>query len=142
MRCQFPISQDSSETSGACELTRPVKIADKILGSLYELPQRSPAPYIINPAPGKIARTILYRPRNFRDEILGKRIVPVSRESALTNLHEEVDRELRQAKDNFTAVFHASPAILCVIQINGLRYREINRAYEQHTGYSPQRGPW
>jgi hypothetical protein len=142
MRCELPLSQDSSETSGAYELTHPVKIGDKIFGSLNELPKRFPAPYLINPAPGKIARTILHGPRNPRDEILGKRIVPVSRESALTNLNEEVDRELRQAQDNFATVFHASPAILCVIQLDGLRYREINKAYEQAHRVQPQRGPW
>jgi len=92
--------------------------------------------YLINPTPQKIVRMAPWGPHNLRDDILGKRFAPVSCESALTNLNEEVDRELRLAQDNFAAVFHASPAILCIIQLDGLRYREINRAYEQRTGYS------
>jgi PAS domain S-box-containing protein len=48
----------------------------------------------------------------------------------------DADREQHQTRDNFATIFHASPAILCIIQLNGLRYCEINKAYEQHTGYS------
>jgi PAS domain S-box-containing protein len=136
MRCQLPISIDPPEISGAYKLTHSVKIDDRIFKSLDDLPKHPPAIHFINPLPWKSARTRPQGDRNLRDDVLGRRIALVSRESALTNLEEEVDRELRQAQDNFAAVFHASPAILCVIQLNGLRYREINKAYEQLTGYS------
>jgi PAS domain S-box-containing protein len=136
MRCQLPILKDSSEISRACGLTHPTKIDDRIFRPHGDPPKRSCAMYLIDPTRRKIARSTPWGSHNLRDDILGRRIAPVSRESALTNLHEEVDSELRQAKDNFAAVFHASPAILCVIQLNGLRYREINKAYEQRTGYS------
>jgi PAS domain S-box-containing protein len=116
MRCQLSITKDPPEISRE--------------------PKRSPVMYLISPAPREITRTMSLGPRNLRDDILGKRMAPVSRESALTNLQEEVDRELGQAQDNFATVFHSSPAILCIIQLNGLRYREINKAYEQRTGYS------
>lgn len=49
---------------------------------------------------------------------------------------EEMDRELFEARKNFATMFQASPAIHCIIQLNGLRYCEINRAYEQCTGFS------
>ena len=45
-------------------------------------------------------------------------------------------RDLHQARDNFATIFHTSPAILCIIQLNSLRYCEVNKAYEQHTGYT------
>ena len=48
----------------------------------------------------------------------------------------EMDSDLFGARKNFTTIFHASPAILCIIQLNGLRYCEINRAYERCTGFS------
>lgn len=48
---------------------------------------------------------------------------------------EEMDHDLHQARENFARIFQASPAILCIIQLNGLRYRDINHAYEQCTGY-------
>jgi PAS domain S-box-containing protein len=137
MRCQLPISKDQSAISGVCSPAYPTKLDDRIFRSADDLPKRQPAAlFLAKPVPWKIARTTPEGPRNLRDDVLGKRIAFVSRESALTNLEEEVDRELRQAQDNFATVFNASPAILCVIQLNGLRYREINKAYEQRTGYS------
>jgi PAS domain S-box-containing protein len=59
----------------------------------------------------------------------------VSRVTAMTDV-EETDRAFLQDRDNFATIFHASPAILCIIQLNGLRYCQINNAYEQCTGYS------
>ena len=47
----------------------------------------------------------------------------------------EMDHHLHQARENFATIFHASPAILCIIQLNSLRYCDVNRAYEQCTGY-------
>jgi len=133
MRCQLPRSNDPSEISGTCG---PAHMGERIFRYPDDLSKRTPAIHLINPTPWKTARTTPQGSRDLRGDILRKRIAPVSRESALTNLQEEVDCELRQAQDNFATVFQASPAILCVIQLNGLRYREINRAYEQRTGYS------
>jgi len=90
--------------------------------------------HLIDQAPWEIARTIPHG--SLKDDVQAKRMAFVSRESALTNLEEEVDRELSEAQGNFATVFNASPAILCIIQLDGLRYREINRGYEECTGYS------
>jgi PAS domain S-box-containing protein len=109
MHRRLPISNDSSEIGGGRELIHPAKINVSIFRSLDNLPKRSPAMYVISGAPGKIART--------------------------TGV-EEMDRDLHQARDNFATIFNASPAMLCIIQLNGLQYREINKAYEQSTGYS------
>jgi PAS domain S-box-containing protein len=136
MRCQHPISRDPSETIDACELAYPSKMDDRIFSSLGDLPKQPRAMYLIKPGPREIPRTTSSGALTLRDNILGRRIPPVSRESALRNLHEDVDRELHQAQDNFATVFHASPAILCIIQLDGLRYREVNKTYEQRTGYN------
>lgn len=49
---------------------------------------------------------------------------------------EEMDHDLHQARENFATIFQASPAILCIIELNSLRYCDINHSYEQCTGYS------
>jgi PAS domain S-box-containing protein len=136
MRGQLQLSRDPSETSDACELIPPASVDNRISRPLGNPPKRSPAMYLINPASRKIARTTSWGSCNLRGDILGRRIAPVSRESALTDLQEDVDLELRQAQGNFATVFQSSPAILCIIELDGLRYREINRAYELRTGYS------
>ena len=64
-----------------------------------------------------------------------KRMTLVSKVSAMTGV-EETDPDLFQDRDNFAKIFHASPAILCIIQLSGLRYCEINKTYEQCTGYN------
>jgi len=69
-----------------------------------------------------------------RDDGMRKRLVPVSNASLLAP-PEAVDRELLQAQNNFATVFHTSPALLSIIQLNGLLYREINKVYEKRTGY-------
>jgi PAS domain S-box-containing protein len=63
-----------------------------------------------------------------------KRITLVSSVSAVTGT-DDMDRDLLYARENFATMFEGSPAILCIIQLNGLRYCEINEAYEQRTGY-------
>ena len=109
MRHQLPTSNDSSEIGGGRELIHPAKINDSIFRSLDDLPKRSPARYVINGSPGKIARRMSV---------------------------EEADRDLHQARANFATIFNASPVMLCIIELNGLQYREINKAYERSTGYS------
>jgi PAS domain S-box-containing protein len=64
-----------------------------------------------------------------------QRMTLVSSVSVITDV-EEMDRDLLQARHNFATIFHASPAILCIIRLNGLRYCEINKTYEECTGYS------
>jgi PAS domain S-box-containing protein len=72
--------------------------------------------------------------RKLQDDGVARGFALISRESVPTRL-EETERKLLQVQGNFATVFHASPAILCVIQLDGLRYREINKVYERRTGY-------
>jgi PAS domain S-box-containing protein len=137
MRCQFPVSKDLSRINDACELTYRTRINGSVFRYLSDLPQRRVAAMrLTSPAPWKIARAT---PKGFhvlREDALRKRIALVSREGVRANLEERVDRELLQVQDNFATLFHTSPAILCIIQIDGLICREINKAYERRTGYS------
>jgi PAS domain S-box-containing protein len=136
MRCQFPVSKDLSRINDACELTYRTRINSSVFRYLSDLPQRRVAGMrLTGPAPWKIARATTKGFHVLREDALRKRIALVSREGVRTNLEEEVDRELLQAQDNFARLFHASPAILCIIQLDGLIYREINKAYERRTGY-------
>jgi PAS domain S-box-containing protein len=49
---------------------------------------------------------------------------------------ETMDLDLLEARENFATILRTSPAVLCIIQLNSLRYCEINNAYEHSTGYS------
>jgi hypothetical protein len=51
MRCNTPASEDSTKKSGARGANHPATIADSIFKSLDDLPKRSPAMYLVNPAP-------------------------------------------------------------------------------------------
>jgi PAS domain S-box-containing protein len=134
MRYQIPASEDSTKNSGARGPNHPAKMADSIFKSLDDLPKRAPAMYLVNPAPWNIARTRPQWPHFFMDDATGERIPFDSHMNAAIDA-EEADHELHQARDNFAAIFNASPAIICIIQLNGLQCREINKAYEQLTGY-------
>ena len=92
--------------------------------------------YLINPTPLKIGSAWRRRISDLPDISQEKRIPVASSVSAMTYAEAEVDRKLHQAHDNFATIFQASPAILCIIQLSTLRYCEVNRAYEQRTGYS------
>src|SRR5271168_30730 len=131
MRYQLPMSDNSSKFGKSSAPIHPL-----ISGAIQGRAGLPPAMYVINQPPWKAGRTSAQGARNLRDDVLGKRIALISRESALRNLEEEVDRELHQAKDNFATIFQTSPAILCILQLDGLRYREVNKTYEQRTGYS------
>ena len=135
MHCQTLASKDSTQNSGPREQNRPAKMADDIFNSLDDLPKRSPAMYLINPAAWNNARTGPQWPHFFLDHETGERIPVDSRMSPAIDA-KETDRDLNQARDNFATIFNASPAIICILQLNGLEYREINKAYEQLTGYS------
>jgi PAS domain S-box-containing protein len=134
MRCQIPASEDSTKNSDARGPNHPAKVADRIFVSLDDLPKRSPAMYLVNPAPWNITRTRPQWPLFFLDDETGQRIPFDSHMNAAIDA-EEADHEFHQARDNFAAIFNASPAIICIIQLNGLQCREINKAYEQLTGY-------
>jgi PAS domain S-box-containing protein len=116
MRRQIPASEDSTANGRARELNGSANLADDIFQSLDYLPKRSPAMYLINQVPL---------------DITGARPQPRSRVIDT----ERADRDFFQARDNFAALFNASPAIICIIQLNGLQYREINNAYEKLTGF-------
>src|SRR5260370_33788872 len=89
---------------------------------------------VVSPAPWNVAKTRPQWPHFFLDDETGERIPFDSHMNAAIDA-EEADRELHQARDNFAAIFNASPAIICIIQLNGFQCREINKAYEQLTGY-------
>lgn len=109
MRYESRTSNGSSKVSNDHERINPANVDESIFRSLDGLPKQSPGMYLIDAARGKLTRTA------------GA---------------EEGGRDLQQARDNFATLFNSSPAILCIIQLNGFRCREINKAYEQHTGYS------
>jgi PAS domain S-box-containing protein len=135
MRCKFPISRDSSEISGGREFFLPTTIDDSTFRSLDARSKRSPAVYLTNLTPSKAARTRLRRLSNLPDDATGEGILLASCLRRLADL-KGMDCDLYQTQDNFRTIFNASPAILCIIQLNDLRCREVNKAYERRTGYS------
>jgi PAS domain S-box-containing protein len=135
MSFRSPQSNSSSVIKDGCEPIPPANVDGRIFGSFGDLPKRSSAMYLIKPTPWQNARGRPSEPPNLTSDGSGARIPTVSRFSAMLN-EEEMERDLHQARENFATIFHASPAILCIIRLNGLEYLEINKAYEQHTGYS------
>jgi PAS domain-containing protein len=122
-------------SSGAFEPNDPAEVDARIFGSVQNLLKPFPAVYPTNPPPRHMTRARHLEPRNFHLTGTGPRIPLVSRFSAMMD-EEEMGRDLHQARDNFTTIFQSSPAILCILRLNGLQYLEINKAYEDHTGYS------
>ena len=94
-------------------------------GNLQKSP---PATHLVSPSPWQIASGSCPEPKHFTIAQPVERIPSLSRSNATT--------EHGGARENFARLFHASPAMLCIIGLNDLRYLEINKAYEQHTGYS------
>lgn len=45
------------------------------------------------------------------------------------------EEALRHSEEKFSKAFEASPAIITIIRISDRRYLEVNRAFEQHTGF-------
>ena len=135
MRCKFPISDDSSEISGGREFFLPTRIDDRTFRSLDARSKRSPGIYLTNPAPSKATRTRLRRLPSLPDDATGKGVPLGSGLRKLADL-QGMDCHFYQTRDNCRTIFNASPAILCIIQLNGLRCCEVNKAYEQRTGYS------
>lgn len=45
------------------------------------------------------------------------------------------EEALRNSEEKFSKAFEASPAIITIIRIKDRRYLEVNRAFEQHTGF-------
>jgi len=65
-----------------------------------------------------------------------KRIDPVSCANRATDFEQAPNWAPSCGRDNFAAIFHASPTILSIIRLDDRRYLEINKAYELRTGYS------
>lgn len=90
----------------------------------------------IYPAPWKNGRKGVQAERGTSQGAVAKRqIALVSRRSTTTDM-EAMDRDFRQAKENFATIFQASPLILCIVRLDTLRNCEVNEAYQQSTGYS------
>ncbi len=124
MRCRFTTLDNPS----AYALLHPTKIDAIVPNSPKYVSTRASGPG--NSLTASLQH--LYKLPNASAE---ERIALVSRVSAVVD-EKETDHDLHQARDNFATIFHASPSILCIIQLNGLRYREVNKVYEQRTGYS------
>ena len=45
------------------------------------------------------------------------------------------EEALRNSEEKFSKAFEASPAIITILRIKDRRYLEVNRAFEQHTGF-------
>jgi PAS domain S-box-containing protein len=136
MRGNLPVSDHSAEYSSPRGSAYPVQLEDLIPGSRDDRPKRSPVMYLLNPAPWKIGSAWPQRFYDLPYNAKGKRSPAAPRVSAMTHAEAKMHRDLHQARDNFATIFHTSPAILCIIQLNSLRYCEVNKAYEQHTGYT------
>jgi PAS domain S-box-containing protein len=117
MNCQLAISERPRKRR-AHELVRPIKSRRDNSSTPDGLPKRSRTMYLIRPS------------HNLPDYGMKELI------SSVSEGMEQMRRNLDQAKTNFEAIFSASPGILCIIELNGLRYLEINKAYELRTGYS------
>jgi PAS domain S-box-containing protein len=128
-------SNNSLAISGAFGPKIPTKVDARIFGSVQDLSKPFPAIYLTNPVPWHMTRERLLELRNFPVDGAGARIPHGSRFGAMMD-EEEMEHDLHQARENFGTIFHASPAILCILRLNGLQYLEINKAYEGHTGYS------
>jgi PAS domain S-box-containing protein len=117
-------SNNSPEHGSPCELIHLTEIDEDIPGFAQDPSKEAPA------TNWNTAKTPPLPSHNLPGAKAGERITLVSRAGT-----QQVHRD-HQARNNFAAIFHASPAILCIIQLDGLRYCEINKVYEQLTGYS------
>jgi PAS domain S-box-containing protein len=87
-----------------------------------------------HPALWKNGRKNVQERATSQGAVAKRQIALVSRYSATTDM-EAMDRDLHQARENFAAIFQASPLILCIVQLDTLHYCEVNEAYQQSTGY-------
>jgi PAS domain S-box-containing protein len=117
MNCQLAISKRRRK-SRPHDLMRPIENRSSNLSNPDCLPKRSLTMYLIRPG------------KNVPDYGERKSISTVSGDL------EEMGPNLHQTRNNFEAIFNASPEMLCIIELNGLRYLEINKAYQRRTGYS------
>jgi PAS domain S-box-containing protein len=112
----------------------PANIGGSIFGSPDTLQKRS-AMYLINSDPWHRAKGSGLELCDVASDGMGGHTSAGSRFRSMMN-GEAMGRDLHQARDNFATIFHTSPAILSIIRLKDLEYLEINKAYEQHTGYS------
>ncbi len=136
MRGNESVSDDLTAYSRSLGSTPPAQAADLIAASPLNRQKRSAAMYLTHPVPGKVGNTWRRRISDLPDISQEQQTPVVSRVSATTFAEAKMDRKLHQARENFATIFQASPAILCIVQLSTLRYCEVNRAYERHTGYS------
>jgi PAS domain S-box-containing protein len=134
MRCLLPGSDNSPKLSTPFDYIHPTVVNEAVRALPKNPAKRSSTTYLISPALWNIAEARPQRFRNRSGDATEERIALISHGN--TALDVDADRDLHQAQDNFATIFHTSPAILCIIQLSSLRYREINKAYERHTGYS------
>ena len=124
---QVQKANDSSEIRGVGRRIPPA-LTDGILGSVTDRKKPQSAMHLINPSPWHIAGGRRLEPNDLTIARPGERIPFLPRFNATT--------EEEEARENFATIFHASPAMLCIIGLKDLQYLEVNKAYEQHTGYS------
>jgi PAS domain S-box-containing protein len=135
MHSQSPKFNDSLIDDGARGPIHPANIGGSFFGSPDSLQKRSRAMYLINSAPWHGAkRSGLELCDLASDGMRGHTSFGSGFRSMMNG--EAMGRDLHQARENFATIFHASPAILSIIRIKDLEYLEINKAYEQRTGYS------
>jgi PAS domain S-box-containing protein len=120
MRCRLPTLDNPSEFTGRYERLHPTKIDEIVPYSSKYVSNRASDPW--NSLTASLQHLC--------------KLPNASVEERIALDVEETYHDLHQARDNFAAIFHASPSILCIIQLNGLRYCEVNKVYEQRTGYS------
>jgi PAS domain S-box-containing protein len=59
----------------------------------------------------------------------------VSHVDLFPNVGQRLDRDPRATADNFAAIFYSSPVILCIIRLSDYLCVEMNKMYEERTGY-------
>ena len=118
------------------ELGVPLEGSDEVWGFPEQTEERSGTARPIDQNVGNRRTTVQRHLPAPADEIArGKRIRLISRFDKITGSKRTQHSE-RRSEDLFKKVFHASPAINCIIHLNNRCYLEINKAFEQHTGYS------
>jgi PAS domain S-box-containing protein len=64
-----------------------------------------------------------------------KNLSLVSRVNLFPNFGQRLDRDPCGTADNFEAIFYSSPVILCIIRLSDYLCVEMNKMYEERTGY-------
>ena len=114
----------------------PVENSDEFKGFPEQTEERAGVAYPIDESARNRRATLLGRLPAPADPVpTGRRMRLISSFDEM-NDSKKTQQSQRQPGDLFTRAFHVSPAISCIIHLNDRCYLEINKAYEQHTGYS------